>query len=97
MKVVVTQHNSDIDRPKRRRCRNCKKEKLVTATNESKSAPVIQLSSENEARRLWGQAMIGTTSFVTMIESYCDFGVPGVPVDAINKLAVRLEQAVKAK
>jgi len=68
----------------------------VTATNESKPSPIV-LSSENEARRLWGQAMVGTTSFVTMIESYCNFGVPGVPVDAINALATRLQQTVKTK
>jgi len=56
---------------------------------------VFQLSSETERPRLWGQVLIGAHSFVGMIEGYCDFGMPGAPIESISGLVARLQEVLK--
>lgn len=80
----------------KRKCRNCPEEAApMTSVAPQPPQKVFQLSSETEGPRLWGQVLIGAHSFVGMIEGYCNFGMPGAPIESINGLVARLQEVLK--
>lgn len=64
-------------------------------TQPQTQTPVLQITSQSEAERLWKHTLFGAGTYVNMIEGYCRLDMPSVPTEAVQALVTRLQEVLK--
>lgn len=77
-------------RPRQQKCACPAKPKPA-----SRLAPVLAITTDGEADRLWRHCLVGTSSCVAMIEQYADLGMRKMPIQKIEALRDWLTKIVE--
>ena len=76
---------------RKRRCRNCPEN-----PEPVKPETVVPASfTEVESKRLWQQTVMGCNSMIDTLGNYATIGVPGAPIQQMQRLMVKLQEIIK--
>ena len=61
---------------------------------EPRLTPVLSITGDGEADRLWKHAMVGTSTCIGLVEQYAALGMPHLPANQIAAFRNRLDQVL---
>ena len=76
--------------------RNTRPRKCGCPKPSLRLTPVLAITTEGEARRLWSHALIGTSTCVALLRQYARVGMPHMPSDDIRRLRDELTQVIES-